>query len=204
MVGVQAMVGPRATAGVQAMVGPRATAGVQAMVGLQATAGVQAMVGLRATAGVQAMVDLRATAGVQAIVGPRATAGVQAIVGPRATAGVQAMVGPRAMAGVRTMARVHRGRIPNPLPSRADHRSRSPSVSSRKSLRTLVRVEGGWGVRAIPSPFIKIYERGRDSPYPPAFGLLLPRNDFFAGLYRLAPVHDAVQQQAGGRSRAVD
>src|SRR6202789_3408742 len=23
------------------------------------------------------------------------------------------------------------------------------------------------GVRAIPSPFIKIYERGRDSPYPP-------------------------------------
>jgi hypothetical protein len=36
-------------------------------------------------------------------------------------------------------------------------------------------------VRGIPSPFIKIYERGRDTPHP---GLLplLPRKDLFAGL----------------------
>ena len=27
------------------------------------------------------------------------------------------------------------------------------------------------GVRAIPSPFIKIYERGRDSPYPQPLAL---------------------------------
>jgi hypothetical protein len=33
------------------------------------------------------------------------------------------------------------------------------------------------GVRGIPSPFIKIYERGRDTPHP-SLCPLLPRKDF--------------------------
>jgi hypothetical protein len=36
-------------------------------------------------------------------------------------------------------------------------------------------------VRGIPSPFIKIYERGRDTPHP-SLRPLLPRKDLFAGL----------------------
>jgi hypothetical protein len=36
-------------------------------------------------------------------------------------------------------------------------------------------------VRGVPSPFIKIYERGRDTPHP-SLCPLLPRKDLFAGL----------------------
>ena len=36
-------------------------------------------------------------------------------------------------------------------------------------------------MRGIPSPFIKIYERGRDTPHP-SLCPLLPRKDLFAGL----------------------
>jgi hypothetical protein len=36
------------------------------------------------------------------------------------------------------------------------------------------------GVRGIPPPFIKIYERGRDTPHP-TLCPLLPRKDFLAG-----------------------
>ena len=68
----------------------------------------------------------RATVGVPAMAGPQATAGVRAMVGLRVTGGVRAMVGPRVTADVRTMADVHLGRIPNPPPGRADHRSRNP------------------------------------------------------------------------------
>src|SRR6202021_3109199 len=38
------------------------------------------------------------------------------------------------------------------------------------------------GVRGIPSPFIKIYERGRDTPHPSLPPLLPPRKDLFAGV----------------------
>src|SRR6202041_3904839 len=38
------------------------------------------------------------------------------------------------------------------------------------------------GVRGIPSPFIKIYERGRDTPHPSLLPLLPPRKVLFAGL----------------------
>jgi hypothetical protein len=37
-------------------------------------------------------------------------------------------------------------------------------------------------VRGIPSPFIKIYERGRDTLTPVSGPLLPPRKDLFAGL----------------------
>jgi hypothetical protein len=33
-------------------------------------------------------------------------------------------------------------------------------------------------VRGIPSPFIKIYERGRDTPHPSLLPLLPKRKDF--------------------------
>jgi len=44
----------------------------------------------------------------------------------RVTAGVPAMAGPQVTVGVRTMVDVPLGRIPNPLPGRANHRSRNP------------------------------------------------------------------------------
>src|ERR1700679_2388691 len=47
--------------------------------------------------------------------------------------------------------------------------------------RYLARVEGGWGEGVSPSPFIKIYERGRGDPFTPASGPLLPRKDSCAG-----------------------
>ena len=37
-------------------------------------------------------------------------------------------------------------------------------------------------MRGIPSPFIKIYERGRDTPHHSLLPLLPPRKDLFAGL----------------------
>src|ERR1700723_4095264 len=40
------------------------------------------------------------------------------------------------------------------------------------------------GVRGIPSPFINLDERGRDTPHPSLLPLLLPRKDLFAGLPR--------------------
>jgi hypothetical protein len=40
----------------------------------------------------------------------------------------------------------------------------------------------GWGEGVSPSPFIKIYERGRRDPFTPAYGPLLPRKDLLAGL----------------------
>jgi hypothetical protein len=36
-------------------------------------------------------------------------------------------------------------------------------------------------VRGIPSPFIKIYERGRDTPHP-SLCALLPSKEFFDGI----------------------
>src|ERR1700679_3396810 len=60
-------------------------------------------------------------------------------------------------------------RILNDAPSEA-------STSSRKSFRGSRGPEAG--VRGIPSPFIKIYERGRDTPHPSFLPLLLPRKDF--------------------------
>jgi hypothetical protein len=80
----------------------------------------------RATVGVPAMAGPQATGGVRAMVGLRVTGGVRAMAGLRVTADVRAMVGPRVTGDVRTMADVHLGRIPNPLPGRADHRSRNP------------------------------------------------------------------------------
>ena len=38
------------------------------------------------------------------------------------------------------------------------------------------------GVRGIPSPFIDLDERGRDTPHPSLLPLLPPRKDLFAGL----------------------
>src|ERR1700723_1678686 len=38
------------------------------------------------------------------------------------------------------------------------------------------------GVRGIPSPFIKIYERGRDTPHPGLLPLLLTWKDFLEGI----------------------
>src|SRR6202789_2260469 len=48
--------------------------------------------------------------------------------------------------------------------------------------RYLARVEGGWGEGVSPSPFIKIYERGRGDPFTPASSPLLPCSGLFAGL----------------------
>jgi hypothetical protein len=68
----------------------------------------------------------RVTVGVPAMAGPQVTVGVPAMAGPQVTVGVPAMAGLRVTAGVRTMVDVPLGRIPNPLPGRADHRSRNP------------------------------------------------------------------------------
>jgi hypothetical protein len=37
-------------------------------------------------------------------------------------------------------------------------------------------------VRGLPSPFIKIYKRGRETPHPSLLPLLLKRKDFLAGI----------------------
>src|SRR6202789_1146046 len=57
--------------------------------------------------------------------------------------------------------------------------SRIPSSPANKSLRGGSRGPET-GVRGIPSPFIKIYERGRDTPHP-SFPPLLPRRKDFLG-----------------------
>jgi hypothetical protein len=52
-------------------------------------------------------------------------------------------------------------------PRCAESGASQPAValtSSRKSLRSERGPQAG--VRGIPSPFIKIYERGRDTPHP--------------------------------------
>src|ERR1700678_1689547 len=54
-----------------------------------------------------------------------------------------------------------------------------PGTPSRKSFRGRRGPEAG--VRGIPSPFIKIYERGRDTPHPSLLPLL-PRKDFHDGV----------------------
>src|SRR6202046_5550554 len=57
----------------------------------------------------------------------------------------------------------------------ASSSSCSPSTPSNKSLRAERGPEAG--VRGIPSPFIKIYERGRDTPHPNLLPLVLTRKD---------------------------
>src|SRR6202021_1507221 len=54
--------------------------------------------------------------------------------------------------------------------------SNEPSISSRKSLRSKRGPQAG--VRGIPSPFIKIYERGRDTPHPSLLPLVPTRKGF--------------------------
>src|ERR1700679_2922107 len=51
------------------------------------------------------------------------------------------------------------------------------------------------GVRGIPSPFINLDERGRDTPHP-SLCPLLPRKDLFAGLPALLSLHDAMHEVA--------
>src|SRR6202041_3910221 len=55
------------------------------------------------------------------------------------------------------------------------------STSSRKSFRGSSRGPEA-GVRGIPSPFINLDERGRDTPHPSLLPLLPPRKNLFAGL----------------------
>jgi hypothetical protein len=53
-----------------------------------------------------------------------------------------------------------------------------------RSLDLVKKVFSHWyewkeaGVRGIPSPFIKIYKRGRDTPHPSLLPLLPMRKDF--------------------------
>src|ERR1700721_1913642 len=60
---------------------------------------------------------------------------------------------------------------------------RVASSPANKSLRGSRGPEAG--VRGIPSPFIKIYERGRDTPHP-SLPPLLPRKDFLDGVLERA------------------
>jgi hypothetical protein len=46
-------------------------------------------------------------------------------------------------------------------------------------------------VRGIPSPFIKIYERGRDTPHP-SLHPLLPRIDFLDGVLANDSTHEEI------------
>src|ERR1700678_2263958 len=78
------------------------------------------------------------------------------------------------------------------------------STSSRNFLRGGSRGPET-GVRGIPSPFINLDERGRDTPHPSLLPLLPPRKDLFAGLlavrvlWRLA---DESKRRARTRLRA--
>src|SRR5580692_5464248 len=69
------------------------------------------------------------------------------------------------------------------MPPRAPRRrnGRSParigtSSPANKSLRGSRGPEAG--VRGLPSPFIKIYERGRETPHPSLLPLVPQRKDF--------------------------
>src|ERR1700723_2239188 len=53
---------------------------------------------------------------------------------------------------------------------------RHPSSPANKSLRGSRGPEAG--VRGIPSPFINLDERGRDTPHPSLLPLILKRKDF--------------------------
>src|ERR1700723_3090084 len=74
----------------------------------------------------------------------------------------------------------------------------APSTSSRKSFRGGSRGPET-GVRGIPSPFIKIYERGRDTPHPSLPPLLPPRKDFLDEVLGAAA---AAEVFVGGEHRA--
>src|ERR1700678_3121082 len=61
------------------------------------------------------------------------------------------------------------------MPNGTITREHARSTPANKSLRGSRGPEAG--VRGIPSPFIKIYERGRDTPHPSLLPLL-PRKGF--------------------------